>query len=99
MSRPSQPDHVIYSIWILWLIGFTEAEIADRLGLKSRKVVSGIVGRSDYANRSSMAIDERQAAYEALRKVRYEASGEPRDRGLIAYMPEFVRPLRPKSVR
>jgi hypothetical protein len=96
MSSDRHPDHIIYACWVLWLIGFTEIEISGRLGLR-KKQVSGLINQSPYSGRAMMTDEQRQAHYVTLKSKRYRQDGEPRDRGMIAFFPETVRPLRGKQ--
>lgn len=90
------PESVLYTVWALWVIGFTETSIGKTVA-RSRKQVSGIISRSPFKNRSAMTREERQAALDNLLKIRQGEDGQPLDRGLLDRIPHTVMELRPEQ--
>lgn len=86
-------DSTVYVVWVLWVIGLSEASIGAVVG-KRRKQIAGIVSRSPYANRSAMTKDERQKALNDLLMVRHGDDGQPIDGGVLDRVPHKVIELR-----
>ena len=87
------PEGVIYSVWVLWLIGFSEMQIAQQVRLRKGQV-SGLVNQSGYRNRKAMGDDKRQEAYVDLLSKRYDEQGNPIDEGRLRNLPDTVMKLR-----
>lgn len=86
-------DSSVYIVWVLWVIGLSEAAIGSVVG-KRRKQIAGIVSRSPYANRSAMTPDDRQKALNELLQVRHGDDGQPIDGGVLDRVPHQVIDLR-----
>lgn len=97
-ARPVHGDQTIYVVWVLWLVGFTEQQIARRIGL-SKKQVAGLVARSDYSNRSAMSYEDRQQRYQDLIQARFDDGGGSIDGGVLKSLPDRVLPLKGKQKR
>lgn len=91
-------DRTNYVVWVLWVIGVSEAGIADVTG-KRKKQIAGIVNRSPFPNRSAMTDQERQAALQELLLVRIGEDGKPIDGGILDRVPHKIIPLRGKQVK
>lgn len=89
------PDHIIYCVWILWLVGFSESKIGMAVGLRKGQV-SGLINQSDYRNRAAMGDEKRQDEYVKLLSKRYDKDGQPIDQGLLRNLPEHVLKLKRK---
>lgn len=88
-------DGVVYTVWVLWLIGMSEPKIGA-VTLKRSKQIAGIVGRSPYKNRSAMTDQERQRHLDELISVRFD-DGKPIDGGILDRVPMKIIPLRGKQ--
>lgn len=77
---------------MLWLIGMSEAKIGAVV-LKGKKQISGIVGRSPYANRSSMSDADRQSKLNELAEIRVGDDGKAVDGGILDRVPMTIIPL------
>lgn len=95
-GRAPHPDRTVFTTWLLWLIGYSEADIAARLQL-ARKQVSGIIARSPYSNRSAMSDAVRQQKYQELASNRFDDDGNPLDGGMLKHLPKKVNPLKPNQ--
>lgn len=91
--RERHDERVLYTVWALWLIGFSEQRIGMVVG-RTRKQISGIVARSPYPNRSAMSDQERQAKLDELIKIRLTSNGRPLDGGVLDQIPHKIIPLR-----
>lgn len=78
-------DRTQYVACVLWLIGHSYSTIGKVLNLR-RSQVGGIIGRSEYSGRSSMAIADRKAKLGELKAVRF-SDGKPLDGGLLDRVP------------
>lgn len=85
-------DDVKYTVYVLWLKGYTEREIGLGMMLR-RKQVAGIVSRSEYANRSDMSTAERQHKLNELRDIRIGEDGRSIDRGRLDKFEWVVKPI------
>lgn len=84
-KRHRHDDRTQYIACVLWLIGYQRSTIAKALKLR-RSQVGGIIARSEYADRFSMTIAERQAKLEELEELRF-IDGEAMDGGLLDPVP------------
>lgn len=78
-------DRTQYIACVLWLIGHSYSTIGKVVNLR-RSQVGGIIGRSEYAGRSSMTIADRRAKLDELKAIRF-ADGKPLDGGLLDRVP------------
>ncbi len=85
-----------YVIYVLWLIGHSEATIAKVLSLR-RNQVTGIIARSEYAMRSAMSDQERSEKLKELQEVRFD-EGKPLDEGLLDEVTFKILPLTNKAL-
>ncbi|MBW8285062.1 MAG: hypothetical protein K0M55_15835 [Rhizobium sp.] len=83
--RQRHDDRTQYVACVLWLIGCQRSTIAKVLNLR-RSQVGGIIDRSEYADRFSMTIAERQAKLKELEDLRF-SDGEALDGGLLDNVP------------
>lgn len=97
-AAPRHPERVLYTVWSLWVIGFSEAWIGRAVS-RSRKQISGIIARSPYPNRSAMTRQERQEALDRLLRIRIGDDGKPIDSGLLDHIPRKVLDLRGSQVK
>ena len=88
----------IYTVWLLWLFGFTESKIGQALNLRKGQV-SGIINQSDYRNRADMTHDQRQKEFDDLLLKRFDQNGYPIDGGLFRTLPEKILPLNGRGGR
>jgi hypothetical protein len=79
--RRRHDDAAKYTAYVLWLIGHSEGTIAKALSLR-RKQIAGMIGRSEYANRSAMTDADRTEKLKELQNVRFY-EGVPVDGGLL----------------
>jgi hypothetical protein len=86
-----------YVVYVLWIIGHSMGTI-ERVTGKKRKQIAGLVARSPWPNRSKMTRAERQAALDALRRIRLE-DGVPLDRGKFDNLDWRVIPLQKGQIR
>lgn len=91
-------DGVVYTVWVLWLIGMSEPKIAAAT-LKRPKQIAGIVGRSPYKNRSAMTEAERQKHLDELASIRFGEDGKSIDGGILNRVPLKIIPLRGKQLK
>lgn len=75
-------DRTKFIVYVLWLHGLSESEVGIIAGLR-RKQVAGIIGKSDYRNRSAMTVGERLDKLRELKAVRYDDSGCAIDSGML----------------
>lgn len=95
-DEPKHSDRSVYIIWVLWLVGMSEASIA-KVALKRPKQVAGIVTRSPYRNRSGMTDAERREKLTELLAARIGDDGQPIDGGILDRVPLRIIPLRGKQ--
>lgn len=86
-----------YIVYVLWLIGYSERSISIILEMRPKQV-AGIIGRSDYRNRSIMTDQERRTLLEELREIRFE-NGVPIDGGKLDKISWAIRPLGESQLR
>lgn len=86
-----------YIVYVLWLIGWSERSIAIILEMRPKQV-AGIIGRSDYRNRSIMTDQERRMLLQELKEIRYE-DGAPLDGGKLDKISWDLRPLGESQLR
>lgn len=91
-------DGVVFTVWVLWLIGMSEPKIAA-VTLKRPKQIAGIVGRSPYKNRSAMTDAERQKHLDELASIRIGDDGRPIDGGILDRVPLKIIGLRGKQLK
>lgn len=96
--RTEHSDRTNYIVWVLWVIGFSEAGIGSVTG-KRRKQIAGIVNRSPYPNRSSMSDEQRQKALDELLLARIGDDGKPIDGGVLDRVPRKIIALRGRQVK
>lgn len=89
--RQRHGDRTQYIACVLWLIGHTERTIAQVLSLRTKQV-AGIIGRSGYAGRASMADSERAEKLKELETLRYD-DGKAVDEGLLDGVKFTIVPL------
>ena len=88
-----------YQVYVLWVKGHGLSTIAAWMGLRPKQV-AGLVDRGPYPNRSAMKDEERQAALEELRSIRFGASdGQPLDGGRFDRFAWKIEPLTKEQVR
>lgn len=97
-GRVRHDESTIFTIWVMWVIGFSESKIGSVVG-KSRKQISGIIARSPYSNRSALSMEERQKALEELVQMRFSSDGTPLDGGLLDRIPHKVIPLTLRQIK
>ncbi|MCB1438138.1 MAG: hypothetical protein KDJ63_00035 [Nitratireductor sp.] len=61
-------EEEIFTIYVLWLTGFSQALIARYMRMRVKQV-AGIVTHSEYTNRAAMTDAERQTYLDELREV------------------------------
>jgi len=85
-------ERKLYLVYVLWLKGHTERSIGMWCHLRSKQV-SGIVARSEYADRSGMADTDRQARLDELKAIRMNESNRPTDGGALDKFVWEIQPL------
>ena len=93
--RHTDPDK--YVIYVLWLIGHSERSISFVMGFRLKQI-AGIIGKSDYSNRSAMTDQERRNLLQELRDVRFE-DGVPLDGGKLDRIAWDLLPLGKRQLR
>lgn len=71
------PDSVKYVVYVLWLHGYTQGQIALHVATKFRRVVTpsqirNLVRRSPYDRRSRMSTEDRQGYLNILKQDRID---------------------------
>lgn len=72
--KPAQrrfSDREKYTLYVLWLIGFSASSIASVVGIDRKKVLNAI-NRSEYAGRSLMSDAQRKEFLRELKEIRFE---------------------------
>jgi hypothetical protein len=64
-------DREKYTVYVLWLIGFSASSIATVVGIDRKKVLN-MVNRSEYAGRSAMPDERRKTFLRELQEIRFE---------------------------
>lgn len=64
-------DREKYTVYVLWLIGFSASSIASVVGIDRKKVLN-LVNRSEYAGRSLMSDAQRKEFLRELQEIRFE---------------------------
>ena len=81
MGKQVHTEAELYAVYVLWLRGLSQMQIAARLD-KRRAQVTGIIDRSPYRNRSVMTDGERQKHLDVLLANR-AAKEDTLDKGLL----------------
>lgn len=95
--RRRHDDAQRYVIYVLWLIGYSERSIARALALRPKQV-GGIIARSEYSGRTSMADQERRKLLQELKAIRHE-DGVPLDGGKLDKVSWELLPLGKAQLR
>ena len=90
-TQARHTDPTKYIVFVLWLIGHSERAIARAMGFRPKQI-SGIIGKSEYKNRSAMTDQERKKLLAELKEVRF-LDGVPLDGGRLNKIRWEIIPL------
>lgn len=94
-KRHTDPDR--YVIYVLWIIGYSERTIAHVMGFRTKQV-AGIIGKSDFKNRSAMTDQERRMLLLEMAEIRIE-DGVKLDGGRLDRIAWELLPIEGKQLR